>query len=132
MKNNTERTKSDITATEDFSIGVMNLISLEEHLVFSFFKSGKKEFLHIYDTVRKMRIKLMKKLLKNFDAEVWCCSKHLLSATMRFIETGTKFLSDEKEEDSIEFYKSAFDLYSLFWFLQKIGDNNAGRIKHKS
>lgn len=119
-----EKNKADITVKEDFSIGVMHLISLEEHFLFSFMKTKKQEYLEIYKEIRKMRTGMMKKLIKNFDAEMWCCSKHLLGSTMRFMETGAKYLTENKREEAIKFYETAFDLYSLFWLLQSMGEKN--------
>ncbi len=84
-------------------------------------KTGKEEYLKILDSVRELRKKLMKKLVVNTEGELWCISKHLLAATMRLIESGEKCIgNDDKEAD--ELFKDALDVYSLFWFLQKLGD----------
>lgn len=111
--------KADLTHAEDMSFAVMNLISLEEHLAMTSVKSKKPEYLHILNAVRKMRIKLLKKLVKNTEGEVWCISKHLLSATMRLMETATKYLESDVTA-AHDFEKNAFDLYSLFWLLQNM------------
>lgn len=129
-ENKTDEQKADITVQEDFSIGVMHLISLEEHFLFSFMKTRKEEYLAIYKEIRKMRILFMKKLLKNFDGELWCISKHLLGSAMRFMETGAKSLTEDEKQEAIEFYKAAFDLYGLFQLLQSKGEkNDAGKSK---
>ena len=122
-----EQNKADITSKEDFSIGVMHLISLEEHLLFSFMKTKNQQYLEIYKEIRKMRIAMMKKLITNFNAEVWCCSKHLLSSSMRFMETGAKYLMENKNNEAMKFYETAFDLYGLFWLLQGMGEENVTR-----
>ncbi len=114
---NTE--KADLTYQEDLSFAVMNLISLEEHLAMSSVKANKQDYLHILAAVRKMRVKLLRKLVKNTEGEVWCISKHLLAATMRLMETATKYLETDTQS-AHEIEKSAFDLYSLFWLLQGI------------
>lgn len=124
------RNNIDLTNQEDLSIAVMNLISIEEHLIFTAMKTGKEEYLHILGSIRSLRKNLLKKLVRNTEGELWCISKHLLATTIRLMETSTK-QKDPKE--AIELVKSAHDLYGLFWFLQKIGDkNDARRVKLKS
>lgn len=115
-----EKNKLDISKQEDLCMGVMNLVALEEHLAFTALKTGKEEYLHVLDAIRELRKNLLKKLVKNKDGQMWCASKHLLAATMRFLEVGEKCIgNDDKEAD--EFFKAAFDTYSMFWFLQKMG-----------
>lgn len=118
-----EKNKLDISKQEDLCVGVMNLISLEEHLAFTALKTGKEAYLHILNAVRELRKKLLEKLVKNKEGQNWCSSKHLLAATMRFLETGEKCIGNDDKE-AHEFFKAAFDTYSLFWFLQKIGGEN--------
>ena len=120
----------DLTKLEDLSIAVMNLISVEEHLAFTAMKTKKVEYLHVLDSVRELRKNLLKKIVKNTEGELWCISKHLLATTMRLMETSTKYINNDSKT-ALEFSKSAHDLYSLFWFLQKVGDENAERHKHK-
>ncbi len=106
----------DLSSGEDLSIGLMNLISIEEHLYFSAMKTGKKSYLDILSSVRETRKTLLKEIVKDPEGEVWCISKHLLAATMRLIEVGTKYMeSDKKKAYSV--FRSAFELYSLFWGL---------------
>ncbi len=42
----------DLSSDQDLSIAIMNLISIEEHLVFSGAKTGKNSF---YDLIRDVR-----------------------------------------------------------------------------
>ncbi len=109
--------ESDITDKQDLSIAVMNLINIEEHLAFTAIKTNKKEYLAVLHAVRKLRIKLLKKLVVNTEGELWCISKHLLATTMRLMESATKHLNKDDEE-AYRLMKDAFDVYSLFWFLQ--------------
>ena len=121
----------DLTKLEDLSMAIMNLISIEEHLAFTAMKTNKEEYLHVLDSVRNLRKNLLKKLVKNTDGEMWCISKHLLATSMRLMETSTKYINNDNKQ-ALEFVKNAHDIYSLFWFLQKIGDKDARRVKHKS
>lgn len=118
-----DKKKFDLTNKEDLSIAVMNLISIEEHLAFSAMKTKKQIYLEILEPMRKIRIELMKILLKNTEAELWCISKHLLAGTMRLMEVSTKYL-DKDSKKAMYLEEKAFDLYTLFWFLQESGGKN--------
>ena len=123
MKKDEIAKKIDLSKKEDLSIAVIHLINIEDHLAFTAIKTGKNEYLEILDAVRQLRKKLMNKLVVNKEGECWCISKHLLAATMRLLETGEKCIGDDNKEAD-DFFKDAFDTYSLFWFLQKIGGKN--------
>ncbi len=105
--------KGDISVAEDLAIAVMNLISVEEHAVFSGMKTGKLED-GVLGTVRELRKRTMKELIGEPEGEVWCMSKHLLSATMRLIEVGLKNGDAEK-------FEQASETFSLFWKLNQGG-----------
>jgi len=108
----------DLSTEEDLSIAVMNLISLEEHFFFTSAKTGKEGYLGLLSQVREMRKSLLKKLIDKHEGETWCISKHLLGATMRLIEVGTKLYSDGKKDEAKEIYGKAHEIYSLFWALR--------------
>lgn len=109
--------KLDLSSDEDLSIGVMNLISIEEHLFFSAGKTGKTKYYQVLNEVRTMRKELLKKLIKDYEGEVWCISKHLLAASMRLMEVGTKALTKGEKEEAYDLFKKSYDLYNLFWGL---------------
>lgn len=120
MKKEEIAKKLDISKKEDLSIAVIHLINAEDHLAFTAMKTGKEEYMKILDSVRDLRKKLFKKLLKNTEGEVWCVSKHLLAATMRLLEVGERCIgNDDAEANGL--FKDAFDVFSLFWFIQKMG-----------
>ena len=87
--------KLDLSSDEDLSIAVMNLISIEEHLFFSGGKTGNNKYYELLFQVREMRKTLLKKIIKNYEGEEWCISKHLLAGCMRLMEVGTKFEIDK-------------------------------------
>jgi len=107
--------KLDLSADEDLSIAVMNLISIEEHFFFTGAKTGKSEYFDLLNRTREMRKELLKKLIKDYEGETWCIMKHLLAASMRLIEVGTKYLSQGKQKEAEDLFSKAYDLYSLFW-----------------
>jgi DNA-binding cell septation regulator SpoVG len=115
--------KLDLSADQDLSIAIMNLISIEEHLFFSGAKTGKGEFYDVLVQIREMRKELLKRIIKEYEGEVWCISKHLLSASYRLMEYGTKHLGNGNRELAEDMFEKAFGLYSLFWGL------NMGLIK---
>lgn len=107
--------KLDLSADEDLSIAIMNLISIEEHFFFTAKKTGKDNYFDLLKEAREMRKDLLKKIVKEPDGEVWCISKHLLAASMRLMEVGTKLLGRGKDKDAKEMFEKAYKLYSLFW-----------------
>lgn len=110
----------DLSSDQDLSIALMNLISLEEHFFFSGAKTKKPGFYDLLNTVRSMRKELMERIVDKSSVEggeVWCISKHLLAASMRLMEVGTKALGAGKKADANAMFEKAYDLYSLFWGL---------------
>ena len=105
----------DLSRDEDLSIALMNLISLEEHFYFTAMKTQNNKYLDMLNSVRELRKKLLKKIVISPEGEEWCISKHLLAASMRLIEVGTKELGKKNEKEATGFFNSAFDLYSLFF-----------------
>lgn len=110
--------KMDLSSDQDLSIAIMNLISIEEHLIFSGAKTGKTHFYDLIIEIREMRKNLLKTIIKEYEGEVWCISKHLLAASMRLMEVGTKAQNMENPKEAYAYFEKAYDLYSLFWGLQ--------------
>ncbi len=116
--------KLDLSSDQDLSIAIMNLVSIEEHFFFSGAKTGNSQYYDLINQAREMRKDLLKKLVKETDeSEKWCLSKHLLAASMRLMEVGTKALGQGKKEEANDLFSKAYNLYSLFWGL------NMGLIK---
>jgi len=107
----------DLSSDQDLTIAIMNLISIEEHLVFSGAKSGKRAFYDLIEEVRDTRKSLMQKIIPSYEGEVWCISKHLLASSMRLMEVGTKQQSLGHKEQAYDLFDKAYDLYCLFWGL---------------
>jgi len=118
----------DLSSDEDLSIAIMNLISIEEHFFFTASKTGKPEYFDMLGQVREMRKELLKRIVKEYEGEVWCISKHLLSASMRLIEVGTKQHELGHKKESEEMFEKAYNLYSLFWGLN-LNLMNVGEVK---
>ncbi|NCO04686.1 MAG: hypothetical protein GW939_00900 [Candidatus Magasanikbacteria bacterium] len=105
----------DLSRDEDLSIGLMNLISLEEHFYFTAMKTNNQAYLDMMKSIREMRKKYLAVIVKDPKGEEWCISKHLLAASMRLYEVGTKELSTKGHEAASPFFRSAFDLWSMFF-----------------
>ncbi|HLC56790.1 MAG TPA: hypothetical protein VJJ23_06135 [Candidatus Nanoarchaeia archaeon] len=105
----------DLSRDEDLSIALMNLISLEEHFYFTAMKTDNQKYLEMLNSVRKLRKSLLKNIVTDPEGEEWCISKHLLASSMRLMEVGTKELAKDNKKEANVFFKSAFDLYSLFF-----------------
>src|SRR3990172_1515491 len=111
----TKQKELDLSSGEDLSIGIMNLISIEEHLFYTSQKTKNKKYLELLNEVRVMRTELMKQIIKDYEGEVWCISKHLLAASMRLMEVGTKELKKGEKEKAWDLFEKSYKLYSLFW-----------------
>lgn len=107
----------DLSSDQDLTIAIMNLISIEEHLVFSGAKTGKNSFYDLIEEVRELRKTLMQKVIPQYEGEVWCISKHLLASAMRLMEVGTKQQSLGHKEEAYKLFSQSYDLYCLFWGL---------------
>lgn len=110
----------DLSAAEDLSIGIMNLIALEEHFFFTGAKTGDGRYHDISQEIREMRKAFMLELVPKdkYEGETWCATKHLLSAAMRFIEVGGKYRTEGNKEKSDKTLAAAYRLYSIFWALR--------------
>jgi hypothetical protein len=107
----------DLSSDQDLSIAIMNLVSIEEHFFFTGAKTGDDKYYDLLIEVREMRKQLLKKIIKEYEGEVWCISKHLLAASYRLMEVGTKAQSKGNKEEAKDMFQKAYDLYSLFWGL---------------
>lgn len=107
--------EADLSRDEDLSIALMNIISLEEHFYFTAMKTSNQKYLEMLNSIRELRKNLLAKIVTNPQGEEWCISKHLLASSMRLIEVGTKELAKGGTKEANMFFKSAFELYSLFF-----------------
>ena len=107
----------DLSSKEDLGIAVMNLISMEEHFFFTYEKTRDKKYLDLLNKTRDSRKELLAKIVKNPDGEIWCISKHLLSASMRLMEVGTKKLGNKEEKEARDLFDKAYALWDIFWGL---------------
>ncbi|MBR3677216.1 MAG: hypothetical protein IKN71_08810 [Alphaproteobacteria bacterium] len=107
----------DLSSDQDLSIAIMNLISIEEHLVFSGAKTGKTSYYDLIKDIRETRKNLLQKIIPSYEGEVWCISKHLLATSMRLMEVGTKQQSLKNDAEAYKLFNSAYDMYCLFWGL---------------
>jgi len=105
----------DLSSDEDLSIGIMNLISIEEHLFFTANKTNKDSYYTLLNEVREMRKMLLKKIIRDYEGEVWCISKHLLAASMRLMEVGTKALTKGDTDKAKGLFNQSYRLFILFW-----------------
>lgn len=131
VEKSTFKKELDLSSGEDLSIGIMNLISIEEHLFYTSQKTKDKKYLVLLDEVRRMRTELLREIIKDYEGEVWCISKHLLAASMRIMEVGTKELKKGNKDKAWSLFDKSYKLYSLFWGLN-LGVVGTKDTKHKS
>jgi len=115
MKKAAKGNELDLTSDEDLGIGLMNLISIEEHLFFTANKTGKDHYYELLLEVREMRTELLKKIVVSFEGEVWCISKHLLASSMRLMEVGTKELKINGVARAKPYFEKSYRLFRMFW-----------------
>ncbi len=108
----------DLSTSEDLSLAVMNLISLEEHFFFTGVKTHKDEYFDTSLEIRTLRKELLEQLMPEHEGETWCISKHLLSTVMRLIEVGNKLHSEGRKEEAKKMFQKAYTVYSIFWALK--------------
>jgi len=115
IKNFKEADKVDLSSKEDLAIAVMNLISIEEHLFYTYGKTNKESYLDMLNEVREIRKKYLAQIVKDPEGEIWCISKHFLAASMRLMEVGTKKLNENKKEEAKDLFDNAYQLWNVFW-----------------
>ncbi|MDP3985854.1 MAG: hypothetical protein Q8P77_00245 [Candidatus Veblenbacteria bacterium] len=108
----------DLSTEEDLSLAIMNLVSLEEHFFFTAQKTNKPTYLDLLSQTREIRKSLLARMVPQNEGETWCIAKHLLAATMRLMEVGTKLHSDGKTDEAKLMFDRAYEVYSLFWALR--------------
>jgi len=123
--------KLDLSSDEDLSIAIMNLISMEEHFFFSYNKTKDVKYLDLLNEIREIRKSALKRIIKEYEGENWCISKHLLASSMRFMEVGTKSLTKGDKDDAADLFQKSYQLYSLFWGLN-LGLVTDSDIKHQN
>ena len=109
--------KLDLSSDQDLTIAIMNLVSIEEHFFFTGAKTNNPKYYDLLAEIRELRKELLKKIVKDYEGEVWCISKHLLAASYRLMEVGTKAQGRGKKEEAEDMFTKAYELYSLFWGL---------------
>lgn len=122
----------DLSKEEDLSIALMNIISLEEHLLFSFYKTQQAIFLKYLERIRELRKELLAKIVTNKQedhSETWCISKHLLASSMRLAEVGTKHLHNADAKEAENMFAHAYALYAMFWDINKGAEIRSSRVR---
>ena len=60
----------------------------------------------------------MQRIVPKHEGETWCISKHLLAATMRMMEVGSKLNADGKKDEAKKLFDAGHKIFSLFWALR--------------
>lgn len=118
IKDLKQKKDADLSMEEDLSLAIMNLISLEEHFFLTAEKTGKNEYLKYLEETRNLRKKLLEVMIPKNEGETWCISKHLLAATMRMMEVGTKYQTMKEPKKAGDAFADAYKLYNLFWAIR--------------
>ncbi|MDP3917557.1 MAG: LAGLIDADG family homing endonuclease [Candidatus Woesebacteria bacterium] len=114
----TKQKELDLSSGEDLSIGIMNLISIEEHLFFTSQKTKDKKYLDILDEVRLMRTDLLKEIIKDYEGEVWC----LPPQTIIFGDPNPKPISSFKVDEKVFSHDGKFSIVKKIFKRKYVGD----------
>ena len=99
----------DLSADQDLTIAIMNLIKLEKLLG----KIGKTDGYDMCGAISDMRHRLMGRVVSDKDSELWDMSLYLLGSATDLMERGFK----ESGAGAYELFDKAYEVYSLFWGL---------------
>ncbi len=125
------RTSSlDLSKDEDRGLALMNLISLEEHFYFTAVKTNDQKYLDMLESVREVRKAVQTDFLQDPQGEEWCIAKHLMAASIRLMEVGTKELTAQNRAAAGRYFRYAFDLFSLCMALN-MGAVEPGELKQE-
>ena len=111
--------QTDLAIDHELGFALMNLVAIEEHLAMTLAKTQDPRHLALYHEIRRLRAKHLKTLFPHPAGELWCAAKHLLAASMRFLETGVKYGAAGREKRAMGCFRDALLLYAYFWALQK-------------
>ncbi|OGT06556.1 MAG: hypothetical protein A2103_03165 [Gammaproteobacteria bacterium GWF2_41_13] len=111
-----KQNKLDLSADQDLTIGIMNLIGLEEEFFILGARSNNPSYYESLSRFREIRKNFMQKLIRRYEGEVWCMSKHLMAASMHLMQAGFH-RTQKNAETAYSLFQTAYDLYALFWGL---------------
>jgi len=112
-----KQNRLDLSSDQDLTLGIMNLVNLEEEFFLLGAEHNYREFYDVLLRVREMRKTFLQAIVQRYEGEVWCISKHLMAASMRCLQSGVKLLDAQQKPWAYEMFKFSYDLYSLFWGL---------------
>lgn len=112
-----KQNRLDLSSDQDLTLGIMNLVNLEEEFFLLGAQSKHKDYYDLLFKVREMRKVLLQMIIQQYEGEVWCIAKHLLAAAMRCMQAGFKLIAQNEAKLAYELFQFAYDLYALFWGL---------------
>jgi len=80
----------DLSSDQDLVLGIMNLVNLEEEFFWLGAHFQNKDYYTWLFKMREMRKIFLQTIIRQYEGEVWCISKHLLAAAMRCMQAGFK------------------------------------------
>jgi len=115
----------DLTIEEEIIAMVQELIQIENHSERSFQGSRNEKWLKVKNRARQLRTKWMEKIFVDEDkTQKWCAEKHILDASKRLTEVGTKYLSAKDEETCKEALMDSAEVLGMYYFLNDKSKNN--------
>jgi len=109
--------KKDVGLIEDSCYALSNLVSIENHCLFSYLNTKEEKWLDVLNLIRKKRTILLDRIVKKENSQLYCVSKHLLASSMGISEVANRYLEKGEKEFAKELYEFSGDCYALILLL---------------
>ena len=117
----------DVSIQDDLISGIQELIQAEQHCYKSWIGSKNEKWLKLFNRIREIRSKWLEVTFTDEEnTQKWCIVKHLLSASTRFSEVGSKFLSDNNLEKSKESFEDSGEIMGMYYYLNEPENSESG------
>lgn len=100
----------DLSADQDLTIAVMNLIKLEKLLDGTCMSGGCDMAGAVYD----MRCNLMGRIVLDIKSDLWDMSVQLLGNAMDLLDSGLQQIGID-DKSAYELFNRSYEFYSMFW-----------------
>lgn len=112
--------KKDVGVVSDLIQALMNTCSIEHHAIMSYNKTKEKKWLELRDISRQIRRRWLDRIVNESKGELWCISKHILTASEAYFEIADRMYNKGKVNDADEAYNDADTLIGLLIVLNEL------------
>lgn len=109
--------KKDTGEIEDSCFFICNCLGAENHALFCYLNTKDERYLEVLDSIRKSRVKILDKIVKDEKSQLYCLSKHLLAMSMGISEVANRYLERGDKKTAEDLIESAGDFQAMFLLL---------------